>query len=144
MSSRLDRPAGNVWDLVERSSTLIEVAWPLARIVPVDGKFPERWIEGTTSQCRSFLFGFFPVGTRRIFFERIDGSSMQLQSRESDPLVKRWDHLISVKPLDESSCVYTDEIEIDAGVITSIVWLWANWFYRHRQARWQKMLKKNP
>jgi hypothetical protein len=142
VKSKLNSSAAVVWDLVERSSTLIQVAWPLARIVSVGGSFPEKWQQGETVFCRSYLFGFIPVGTRRIFFEKLDKSSMQLQSRETDPLIKRWDHLISVKPLNESSCTYSDEIEIDAGLITPLIWLWANWFYRHRQARWKNLLQK--
>lgn len=143
VKSKFSISAAVVWDLTQKSSTLLIVAWPLARIVSVIDSFPERWSEGSTVLCRSYLFGIIPVGTRRIFFEKIDKASMQLQSRETDPLIKHWDHLITVRPINESSCVYSDEVEINAGVLTPIIWLWANWFYRHRQSRWQKLLVKS-
>lgn len=140
VKSKLNSSAAIVWDLTERSSTLVKIAWPMVRFVPANDPFPEKWIEGAAIYLRSYIFGLIPVGTRRIFFEKIDKSSMQLQSRESDPLTKQWDHLISVVPINETSCIYSDEVEIDAGVLTPLVWLWANWFYRHRQSRWNKLL----
>ena len=73
--------------------------------------------------------------------ETIDQASYRLQSRERDPLIARWDHLVSIKPLDESRSLYRDTIEIDAGKLTFIVWAWANWFYRHRQRRWRALAK---
>lgn len=142
VSTTLNCPASWAWDLVERSSTLVEVAWPLAYIESIDSSFPERWSQGSTILCKSRLFNLIPVGTRQIFFEKINSTARQIQTRESDSLVKHWDHLISIKPIDDLNCIYSDEIEIEAGLITPIVWLWANWFYRHRQARWQKILKE--
>lgn len=141
ISSELNRPTKEVWSYVELSSTLVKVAWPMAQIEPANGKrFPEKWIQNEKVYCRSYLFGIFFVGTRSIFFEKIDGVNFQLQSRESDQLIKQWDHLISITPTSSYSCVYSDEIEIDAGFITPIVCLWARLFYLHRQSRWKKLL----
>jgi len=37
---------------------------------------------------------------------------------------------------------YTDEIEIQAGWLTPVIWLFAHIFYRHRQRRWKVMMKE--
>lgn len=142
VSTALNCSASLAWNLVEKSSTLVYVAWPLAHIESINESFPERWTQGSTILCRSYLFGFIPVGTRQIFFEKINSVTRQIQTRESDTLVKHWDHLISIIPNGELMCIYSDEVEIDAGIITPLVWLWANWFYKHRQSRWKKILKE--
>ena len=34
------------------------------------------------------------------------------------------------------------EIVIEAGPLTLLVWLFANWFYRHRQRRWRRVARR--
>jgi hypothetical protein len=143
LESVLDCPAEKIWDEVQKSSLLLEVIHPLARIVPVDApEFPERWIEGTTVRCRLYLFGIIPMGTRSILFERIDDAAREIQTREYDPLISRWDHRIRVKPADDGRTHYSDEIAIQAGRLTLFVWLFARWFYRHRQKRWRRVAQR--
>jgi hypothetical protein len=141
VSTMLDCPAAKAWNEVQKSSLLLYVIWPLARVVPTGVPFPERWSEGLTIQCKSFVFGVIPVGVRTLAFERIDQKNYELQTREHDPLISRWDHLVSVKPLDDSRSIYRDTIDIDAGKLTWVVWAWANWFYRHRQRRWRALVR---
>jgi hypothetical protein len=142
VSSVLDCPPEGVWEQLQRSALLLEVAAPLVRLVPVGAAFPERWTEGLTLRCRSYLFGFLPLGTRALTFERIDQSAREIQTRESDPLVRRWDHCLRVRPAAGGRTLYTDEIDIDAGLLTPVVWLFAYWFYRHRQMRWRNVARR--
>ena len=141
VSTVLNCSAAKAWNEVQKSSLLLHVIWPLARIVPVAAPFPERWSEGLTIDCRLFVFGVIPFGTHRLFLEKIDQENYEIQSRERDPLVARWDHLISIKPLEDSRSIYRDTIRIEAGSLTFLVWAWANWFYRHRQRRWRALAK---
>ncbi|SDR60499.1 hypothetical protein SAMN05519103_06860 [Rhizobiales bacterium GAS113] len=142
VSTKLECTAAKAWNEVQKSSLLLRVIWPLAKIVPVDGAgFPERWREGLTVQCKCFVFGFIPIGIRAIHFERIDQQDYEINTREHDPLVRRWDHQVSVRPLGESRSIYRDTIDIDAKSLTLLVWAWANWFYRHRQRRWRTLAK---
>jgi len=87
------------------------------------------------------IFGIVPMGVHSVHLEKIDQTKYEIQSREHDPRVAQWDHLISIKPLDESRSIYRDTIEINAGILTIVVWAWANWFYRHRQRRWRALAK---
>jgi hypothetical protein len=140
VESVLTCPVEKVWDEVQRSSLLLEVAHPLVRIVPADGpQFPEHWREGLTVRCKSYLFGILPLGTRTLFLERVDSAAREIQSRESDPLIRRWDHLIRVRSIGDGRTHYSDEIIIEAGWATFFVWLFAQWFYRHRQRRWRQV-----
>jgi hypothetical protein len=125
----------------QKSSLLRHVIWPLARFVPTGTSFPERWSEGLVLRCKFFVFGVIPIGAHTLHFETIDHDNYELQSREYDPFIARWDHMVSVKPLDGSRSIFRDTIDIDAGSLTFVVWAWANCFYRHRQRRWRALAK---
>jgi hypothetical protein len=140
VSTVLNCPADKAWDEVQKSALLLHVMWPMAGIAPADSSaFPERWSEGLTLRCKTFIFGFIPIGTRVLHFERIDQDSREIQTREHDPLVRRWDHVISIRPRNAHQSIYRDVIEVEAGRLTFLVWVWVNWFYRCRQRRWRAL-----
>jgi hypothetical protein len=138
----LNCPPEVVWDTVQTSSLLLDVIWPFMTLKPVsDETFPERWTEGTV-RCRVYLFGILFLGVRTLQFERIDQVGREIQTREKDPVVRRWDHRIRVEAMSGGRAHYSDEIEIDAGILTPFVWLFAEGFYRHRQRRWRTIARR--
>jgi hypothetical protein len=142
VSTELNCSAAKAWDEVQKSSLLLRVIWPLARITTTGlPDLPERWRQGLSVQCRSYVFGFIPIGIRDLHFETIDQTDCRIVTRESDPLVKRWNHTFSVTPSGTDRSIYRDVIDIDAGASTILVWAWASWFYRHRQRRWRALAK---
>lgn len=54
--------------------------------------------------------------------------------------MKQWRHTLTVQPLSPTGSRYTDVIELDAGVLSAPVWLYAHVFYRYRQARWRALV----
>lgn len=143
VQSVLPCSAKRVWETVGTSALLLEVCRPLVAIRPLGGQsWPETWAEGMEVFCRPSLFGLVPLGTRTLIFERIDPQRFEIQTHESDPMVKRWDHLIRVEPIDHTRCRYSDRIEIDAGLLTLFVWVFAEVFYHYRQFRWQSVAKR--
>ena len=144
VESVLPCPAERAWDEVCTSRLLCEVAAPVMTFRPVDGdELPEVWPEGRAVTVRCKLFGVLPIGgVHSILLERIDPEAREIQSRESDPLIRRWDHLISIEDLPDGRCLYRDEIDIEAGPLTAAVWLFAQGFYRHRQRRWQRVARR--
>ena len=143
VESVLPCPPEKAWEEVQRPALLREVIRPLMRFVPADPpQLPERWPEGTTMRFRIYLFGIIPLGTHTIFLERIDSEGREIQSRESAWLVRRWDHLIRIRPAADCQTLYSDEILIEAGWLTAFVWLFAQWFYRHRQWRWRHVARR--
>lgn len=89
-----------------------------------------------------YVFGFIPLGVRELYFERIDQRALRIVTRESNRLVRRWDHTISVTPFGANRSIYRDVIDVDAGRLTVMVWAWTNWFYRHRQKRWRSLARR--
>jgi ligand-binding SRPBCC domain-containing protein len=143
VESVLRCPPEKVWDEVQRPAVLLEIIRPLFRFVPAEGpQFPERWSEGATVRCKGYLFGVIPLGTHTIYIERIDAAAREIQTRESEALVRRWDHLVRIRPTSDGQTLYSDEIIIEAGWATLLVWLFAHCFYRHRQRKWRRIARR--
>jgi hypothetical protein len=143
VESILPCSADLAWAAVQTSALLMEVAAPVVTFRPVVGEtLPERWPAGQSVRCRMYLFGLIPLGTQVVHLERIDPAAREIQSRESTALVARWDHLVRIRPAADGRCRYSDEVEIEAGWRTPLVWLFALAFYRHRQWRWRRVARR--
>ena len=72
----------------------------------------------------------------------IDFKKNGIYTNETNTHVPIWNHCIVLKDNGNGTTDYSDEVEIGAGRKTVIVWSWANVFYRHRQKKWMKLLKR--
>lgn len=144
VSTYIDTSPDKVFEVVQTKKLLFHVMYPLARFKIIQPKEDSpTWREGVTYLGNSFLLSFLPIGKRHIFIERIDPDKREIQSREHGEIgLKKWDHLILVEPSGQGT-KYTDIIEINAGIFTLSYVLFANIFYRLRQAKWRKLVKKN-
>ena len=91
------------------------------------------------------LAGFLPLGRQWIDIssvETADGSFRMRDNGRGD-LVHRWDHWITILPHVDGNCSYADEVEVEAGLQTPLVWIFAWVFYAHRQRRWRKLASNN-
>lgn len=143
VQSVLPCSADDAWHEVQKPSLLIHVAWPLVTFQPVSPeRLPERWVQGGTVLLHSRLLGIIPFGVRTLYFERVDNKCREIQTRERDALIPRWDHLIRVQSESADATRYLDEIEIEAGIFTLPVYVFAQCFYRHRQRRWKAVARR--
>src|SRR5262245_56424301 len=111
VESVLPCPPEKAWQEVQRPALQRRVSRPLSRFGPADPpRLPERRPEGATLRFKIYLFGIIPLGTHTIFLERIDPAAREIQSRESERLVRRWDHLVRVRPTGDGRTRYSDEI----------------------------------
>jgi len=136
----LDAPAQEVWELLKRKQTLLYVTrgmmgWPDA------GVWPEEWREGAKVTGRLRFFHIVPGWRHELRVVRVDGGRGELRTEEGGGFVRTWNHLLKVEPLPAERSRYTDEIELDAGVFTPVVWAFAQIFYRYRQARWRSLAR---
>ena len=130
-------PREEVFQEIQKLSTLQYIASPYATFTPVEAEQDLVWSEGSEYDFRFRLFGILPMGIHRIRIKRFDRSV--IASKEGNPFVPRWDHTIYLKEVG-SETEYTDEVDIDAGWKTLFVYLWAKAFYAHRQRRWVTLL----
>jgi hypothetical protein len=143
ISTVFDCTAEQLWSEISRPASLRFVAAPLLHFEPlVAGELDDEWIVGKTYALRLYLFGFLPAGEHRITLVRIDRTANLIESKESGALSPVWNHIIRFHPLRDGRLHYTDEIEIQAGLLPGVIWAFAHLFYRHRQRRWKRLLRR--
>lgn len=116
------------------------VAYPLVSFSPVTGSsFPETWTEGT-HWVRVKLFGFLPFGRQAIVISRVSlPGGFAARDAGHSALIPVWDHLITIEP-SPGGVRYRDQVEVSARILTPLIWLFAQIFYRHRQRRWLRLV----
>lgn len=142
LSTVLDAPAKKVWALVKRSDTFFYV---VRGFFCVDTKdpIPDIFEEGMSGTMRVRLFHIIPsLWPHHLRAEKVDDERMELQSRESEGPIRKWDHNIKVTPISDHRCEYTDTIDIDAGRATFLVVAFADLLFHYRHSRWRKLIKR--
>ncbi|MEY4231308.1 MAG: hypothetical protein RLZZ362_2157 [Actinomycetota bacterium] len=139
-STLLEAPAAAVWGAVKAPSAFRAVTRRLI-VMPAIADRQDDWREGETVVGWVFLFGFLPFSRHHLHVARIDEATRTLSSRESGGVITTWNHDIEVTPIDATSCRYLDRIEIEAGILTPLIVVYARWFYRMRQRRWRALAK---
>lgn len=145
LKSRFAAPAGLVWVRVQRSATLCYIAAPLIEFRPVDPPLlPERFDPGAYTVGMR-LFGLVPLGRQVIRpvveEERPEVGRFCLLDAGSGTLIRRWDHRIRLAASGNGTD-YEDDLFVEAGLLTPLVWLFAWIFYRHRQQRLKTLLAR--
>ena len=139
-SSRLEASADAVWEAVLRTDTFSFVAGPWLRF-PAAELADVRWQAGLVLEDRLLLLGFIPLGWHRIRIASIDTEARRLRTEEGSRVLQRWEHELEVEVVDDVSCRYTDRLEIDAGVLTPLVGLFARLLFRYRHRRWRRLAR---
>lgn len=130
-----------VWAHVQTTALLKFVAAPLVMFEARDpAALPSTWSEGRY-RVGTKLFGWLPFGDQWIVIEHIPSreGAFGLRDNGHSGLIRRWDHRISIEPAGEGTTRYRDTLDLDAGLLTFPIWLFAQIFYRHRQARWRRL-----
>lgn len=143
-SSVLDAAPGDVEGLLHTTDLLRFVAAPLVIFTSREkGGLPSVWSPGKHRVFLWFL-GFIPFGpqTVDISWGHDEAGNFWIRDDGSGFLVRRWDHRIAVRPAAEGKTLYTDDVAIEAGLLTPFVWSFAAVFYRWRQSRWRAYLKR--
>lgn len=118
---------------------LQHVSAPLVRFTPTDPPvFPEVLLPATY-WVRLRLLGCVPFGRQAIVISYPPTAhGFTMHDAGHSRLVRQWEHTITILPA-PGGAIYRDRVDIRAGVLTPLVWLFARVFYRHRQRRWQAL-----
>lgn len=140
-STIIDLPPNVVWAEAQTARLLLHIAWPLMRFIPVGDEPFEHFKPGGRYEVKLRLFGILPFGTQWIVTSLYDPETGQWPKRLRDngysALIDKWDHWITITPNAEGGTLYSDDVEISAGLMTPLIWAFAQVFYRHRQRRWR-------
>lgn len=140
LSTELEASAEVVWRMLQKSESLRFVAAPVLRI---GDDLPRYWRDsgGSVTLEDMRLLGLLPLWRHEIRIVSLDEEGREILTEEGGGPVRLWRHRIRLHPLSEGRCRYTDRVEIEAGVLTPGVWLFALLFYGHRQRRWRQLAR---
>lgn len=96
---------------------------------------------GQKIHVKTSLFGKLPEQDYYMEILECNHETMTVHSSERGSGVKSWRHRFKVIQT-ETGCRLTDEIEIDAGLMTWLFCLWAGYMYKGRHAPRLRILKR--
>ena len=132
------------WQEVQRPALLRYITHPLVHFEPIaPNTFPPAWREGRY-RVRMRLFGILPGGTQWIVIRlKVSPGIYELFDDGQGDLIAHWRHHITLRPTPEGFTHYTDTVDIEAGLLTWGVWLYANVLFRYRQSRWRRLVENH-
>lgn len=141
MSTILPRPARTIWELLLRTDTFLYITRSVIGYSDTQ-QWPARlFIEGSTLMMRVRLFGLGPLTPHHVQITCVNEARGKITTTEWGGLVRRWNHCMRVEPVGDSKCRYTDHIDIHAGLVTPLIWVFAVAFYSYRQRRWHAWVR---
>ena len=118
------------------------IVTPFLSAAPVEPVPEGEWQIDRTYTFNLRLFTIIPIGRHSIRLLKIDRETNTISSDEGGLFAPIWIHHIWFRAVPGGRLAYTDEVEIDAGWRTPLVWFLANMFYRHRHRRWRALLRQ--
>jgi hypothetical protein len=141
ISTLMRADVDRMWTELVKTESLVRVSAPILSFAPQDGKpLPTTWEVGGTYPVKLSAFRFLPLGRHVIEIEVLDAQAREIFTREHGVLARTWNHRIRLGAQSGPTFEYTDQIDIRAGLLTPLIWLFAQLFYRHRQHRWKVLL----
>lgn len=148
LTTTLDVPAEAVWEAIHDPRFLVRITAPLLNIHPVEPKaFPDRFVPAHYIVGLKAL-GVLPLGRQKIHIEYPAPEPDEPLPRYlmcdhgSGDLARSWIHRITIIPVDEDHCTYTDRVELSAGLLTPLVVIFARLYFRHRQGQLRRLAKR--
>ncbi len=128
------------FSLIQKLDTLQYIAKPYATFKSMNNENDLIWETGKTFSFKFKVFGCISLGIHTIKVREFNRDG--IYTNESNRFCPVWNHRIIIEKIDETHIRYTDEVEINAGRKTKFIYVWAKAFYKHRQKKWKKLLKK--
>jgi hypothetical protein len=135
----LDCSADEAWNLVRSTTAFRAASAPLLQFESLESSgFPDQWPQGEHS-VRARLLGLVEIGTQSIriaFDERADGVRIVRDTggglSGAFTTIHHWRHSMAVSELPDGRCLYRDQLEFRAGLLSIPAWigLWVFWQWR--------------
>ena len=148
ISTHLTANAERVWQEAQTTRLFAYVAAPLLTFKPRNAAhWPEHWHPGRYAvQLR--LGGCIAFGTQWIVISLAEADPSaaqrcyQLHDQGYSRLISRWDHTITVCELPDGTTHYCDTVDVQAGWLTPLIWLYARLFFSYRQYCWRRLVRR--
>lgn len=100
-------------------------------------QIPDHIDPGAEGSARLWWFGIIPSWRHHLRLVRLD--AREIYTNEWGGPVRTWNHRLTFEPVTESSCRYTDEIEIESGLRGALTRIFVHLMFRHRHRRWHRL-----
>lgn len=139
--SIFEESAENIFKRLQDFATLTYIAKPYMFFKPMGKEGKIVWEEGDTYRFKLKILNIIPFGIHTIKVIDINREKYLIYTNEENKFVNTWNHRIEIKKIGLNKSSYKDEVEINAGIWTPIIYGFAKIFYTHRQRKWKKLLK---
>lgn len=133
--------ADAVWALLQRGETFLYVARGVLGVANPEAVRGELAV-GRCVRLQLRLFHVLPAGWHELTIAAVDPVRHTIRTQERSPLLRIWNHTLSVVALDRQRSRYTDRIEFDAGPLTAVAAPLVSLFFAHRQRRWRRLARQ--
>lgn len=120
--------------LFERASSFADVMDVTRGIASYEHLPAERMVEGKTYATNIRVLRLFKSSNFKIRIDRLCFKDRIVITHEGNRDVRSWRHKLEVKP-SRSGAVWTDTLEIDAGLLTPVVSRFARFMYVRRHKK---------
>lgn len=134
----LPNSAEKVWEALLQRDTFLYITRGMLGFRGSD-QWPEVFRQGIEIETRLVFWHVIPGWKHTMRIVKVDEENLELVSEESGGPVRQWNHRICLERHGAQRCRYTDEINIEAGLLTPAIWAFAQLFYRYRQMRWRRL-----
>lgn len=148
MTTDLPLPAERGFELAGKLNVFEYVVSPIMSLsltpemeeIVASGAFPV----GQTLSARLKALRVIPIWMHTLTLisaeQRGDGV-FEIYTNEHGGPARIWNHRLTFEPVGESACRYTDEIEIEGGLLGLPTRLFVLGFFRFRQFRWRGLAR---
>lgn len=138
ISTTLPIPAPQARALAATPEIMLFVMAPILSFSMEQALPPGEPIEpGFSARGRVRWLTFIPSWKHEITVVALD--DLEVRTRERGGPVKVWNHHLVFEPLDDESCRYTDEIEVEDGLRGLGTRTFIHLMFRHRHRRWRSV-----
>ncbi len=126
--------AGDPDTLFDQALRFSDLTRSMAGLAQYDGLPAGKAQEGGTYRVDVTFWGLLKVRGHVLHVERLDLPARFLKSRERDPVIRRWDHLLTIQP-EGDRVIWTDRIVVDAGWRTWLTARFAAFVYTRQHLK---------
>ena len=138
----LPASADRLWPAMQHPSAFLYVTRGVLGFPSLAGR-TEPFVEGEADSGRLWLFHVLPLSRHHIHLVEVDATTRTMRTEEHGGLLRRWDHTLHVEPVDDRHSRYSDEVVLDAGMLTTVVARVAIALFRYRQLRWRRLARRH-
>lgn len=141
LETELPTDADRVWGAMQYAGTFLYLCRGLFGIPALVGR-TEPMRVGELGTAWLWVLHLIPLYRHTIHVVEIDEQSRTVRTNEYGGILRTWNHTLHVEPVADGRCRYSDSIDVDAGVLSTLAARGATAIFRYRQRRWHKLVVK--